>query len=156
MAGLQSINELKRRVTTFNDGITSGLYVRQILQDNEAYIIDMNAEIQLYEQGVNNLGVNIMDYAPYAPLTIAIKKQKGQPTNRVTLRDTGDFYSSFYLEINDAQFEVKAADDKTDSLMRKYGRQILGLTDANIASLIWDYIYPDIMDKAKSVIYGKE
>ena len=48
-----------------------------------AFIIDANAEEQLFEQGINRLGVDIMDYRPYTPLTIAIKEEKGQPTNRV-------------------------------------------------------------------------
>lgn len=110
MAGLQSIIDLKSRVVTFNEGLVSGMYIQRIITDNEAYIVDMNAEIQLYEEGVNRLGVSIMDYAPYRPLTIAIKEEKGQPTNRVTLRDTGDFESSFYIEVGDRQFEIKASE----------------------------------------------
>ena len=155
MAGLQSIIDLKSRVVTFNEGLVSGMYIQRIITDNEAYIVDMNAEIQLYEEGVNRLGVSIMDYAPYRPLTIAIKEEKGQPTNRVTLRDTGDFESSFYIEVGDRQFEIKASDWTTEALIKKYGRQILGLTDENILSLIWDYIYPDLMKKAKEVILNK-
>lgn len=155
MAGLQSIIDLKNRVITFNEGLVSGMYIQRIIMDNEAYIVDLNAQDQLYEEGVNRLGVSIMDYAPYRPLTIAIKEQKGQPTNRVTLRDTGDFENSFYLEVGDKQFEVKASDWKTESLIKKYGRQILGLTDENISSLIWDYIYPDLMEKAREVILNK-
>ena len=155
MAGLQSIIDLKSRVVTFNEGLVSGMYIQRIITDNEAYIVDMNAEIQLYEEGVNRLGVSIMDYAPYRPLTIAIKEEKGQPTNRVTLRDTGDFESSFYIEVGDRQFEIKASDWKTEALIKKYSRQILGLTDENILSLIWDYIYPDLMKKAKEVILNK-
>lgn len=155
MAGLQSIIELKNRVITFNEGLVSGMYIQRIIMDNEAYIVDLNAQDQLYEEGINRLGVSIMDYAPYRPLTIAIKEQKGQPTNRVTLRDTGDFESSFYLEVSDKQFEVKASDWKTEALIKKYGRQILGLTDENISSLIWDYIYPDLIEKAREVILNK-
>lgn len=155
MAGLQSIIELKNRVITFNEGLVSGMYIQRIIMDNEAYIVDLNAQDQLYEEGINRLGVSIMDYAPYRPLTIAIKEQKGQPTNRVTLRDTGDFESSFYLEVSNKQFEVKASDWKTESLIKKYGRQILGLTDENISSLIWDYIYPDLMKKAREIILNK-
>lgn len=155
MAGLQSIIELKNRVITFNEGLVSGMYIQRIIMDNEAYIVDLNAQDQLYEEGINRLGVSIMDYAPYRPLTIAIKEQKGQPTNRVTLRDTGDFESSFYLEVSNKQFEVKASDWKTEALIKKYGRQILGLTDENISSLIWDYIYPDIIEKAREVILNK-
>lgn len=155
MAGLQSIIELKNRVITFNEGLVSGMYIQRIIMDNEAYIVDLNAQDQLYEEGINRLGVSIMDYAPYRPLTIAIKEQKGQPTNRVTLRDTGDFESSFYLEVSNKQFEVKDSDWKTEALIKKYGRQILGLTDENISSLIWDYIYPDIIEKAREVILNK-
>ena len=100
------IDDLLKRVVKFNDELTSGRLVQKIIWDNEAYIIDMNAEEQLFEQGVNRLGVSIMDYAPYSPVTIAIKEAKGQPTNRVTLRDEGDFQSSFYLEVCDKQFEI--------------------------------------------------
>ena len=149
------IADLYKRVVIFNEGLVSGMYIQRIIMDNEAYIVDLNAQDQLYEEGINRLGVSIMDYAPYRPLTIAIKEQKGQPTNRVTLRDTGDFDSSFYLEVNDKQFEVKASDWKTEALIKKYGRQILGLTDENISSLIWDYIYPDLMEKAREVILNK-
>ena len=156
MAGLKSIQDLRNRVATFNNGVSSGEYIQQIIWDNDAYIVDMNAEEQLYEQGINRLGVDIMDYAPYSPVTIEIKKALGQPTNRVTLRDEGDFESSFFLEVGDKQFEIKASDFKTEDLIKKYGRQILGLTKENIAVLIWQYIFPDLMEKAKNVLYGNE
>jgi hypothetical protein len=156
MAGLKSIQDLRNRVATFNNGVSSGEYIQQIIWDNGAYIVDMNAEEQLYEQGVNCLGVDIMDYAPYSPVTIEIKKALGQPTNRVTLRDEGDFESSFFLEVGDKQFEIKASDFKTEDLIKKYGHQILGLTKENIAVLIWQYIFPDLMEKAKNVLYGNE
>lgn len=152
------ISSLRERVVEFNNKLTSGLIVRDIIDSGEvtAFIIDANAEEQLFEQGINRLGVDIMDYRPYTPLTIAIKKEKGQPTNRVTLRDEGDFHSSFYLEAGDTQFEIKAADFKTEDLIKKYGRQILGLTNENIAELIWQYVYPDLLNKAKKMIYGND
>lgn len=146
---MDRIDNLRNKVSQFNDDLTSGRLVKQIISNNEAYIVYMNAEEQLYEQGINSLGVKISDYKPYAALTIEIKRIKGQPTNRVTLRDKGDFHSSFYVDAGDSQFEIKAADEKTSDLIRKYGRQILGLTDDNIKELIWEYIYPDLLRKAK-------
>lgn len=146
---MDRIDNLRNKVSQFNDDLTSGRLVKQIISNNEAYIVDMNAEEQLYEQGINRLGVKISDYKPYAALTIEIKRIKGQPTNRVTLRDEGNFHSSFYVDAGDNQFEIKAADEKTSDLIRKYGRQILGLTDDNIKELIWEYIYPDLLRKAK-------
>lgn len=145
---------MRKRVADFNEALTSGRIIQNIIWDNEAYIVDLNAEEQLFEQGINRLGVEISDYAPYSPVTIAIKEAKGQPTNRVTLRDEGDFESSFYLEVGDKQFEIKASDFKTEDLIKKYGRQILGLTNENIAKLIWQYVYPDLLTKAKKTIYG--
>lgn len=152
---MKQITDLRNRVANFNEALTSGRLIQNIIWDNEAYIVDLNAEEQLYEQGINRLGVEIADYAPYSPVTIAIKEAKGQPTNRVTLRDEGDFESSFFLEVGDKQFEIKASDFKTEDLIRKYGRQILGLTDENIAILIWQYIYPDLINEAKTQIYGR-
>jgi len=150
------IDKLLSRTIQFNERLVRGFYIQNIIFENEAFIIDMNAEEQLYEQGINRLGVSISDYAPYSPYTISIKEQKGQPTNRVTLRDEGDFENSFFLQVSDKQFEIKAADFKTEELIKKYGRQILGLTLENVSQLIWAYIYPDLINITKKELYGKD
>src|SRR6478735_7447523 len=121
---MKLITDLIHRLETFENGLKSGLYLQNIIQENEAFIIDLNAQNQLYEQGITSIGVNISDYAPYSDLTLQIKELKGQPTDRVTLRDEGDFESSFYLQISDTQFEIKAADGKTEDLIKKYGHAI--------------------------------
>lgn len=153
---MKLITDLKNRVEKFELGLSSGQFIQDIIFENEAYIIDMNATEQLFEQGVNNLGVSIDDYAPYSPYTIEIKKQKGQPTNRVTLHDEGDFSGSFFIQVGNGLFEIKAADFKTQDLIKKYGRQILGLTDENIKELINKYILPDILKQRSKYIYGKK
>lgn len=152
---MKLIDNLRQRVTEFNELLQSGRLIQSIILENEYIITDMNSEDQLYEQGINRLGVNIMDYAPYSPLTIEIKKEKGQPYNRVTLRDEGDFEHSFYVEADTQQFTIKAADWKTEDLIQRYGRQILGLTEENKIILIWEYIYPELKAKTKEYIYGK-
>lgn len=152
---MKLIDNLRQRVTEFNELLQSGRLIQSIILGNEYVITDMNSEDQLYEQGINRLGVNIMDYAPYSPLTIEIKKEKGQPYNRVTLRDEGAFEQSFYVEADTQQFTIKAADWKTEDLIQRYGRQILGLTEENKIILIWEYIYPELKAKTKEYIYGK-
>ena len=152
---MKLIDNLRQRVTEFNELLQSGRLIQSIILENEYVITDMNSEDQLYEQGINRLGVNIMDYAPYSPLTIEIKKEKGQPYNRVTLRDEGDFEQSFDVEADTQQFTIKAADWKTEDLIQRYGRQILGLTEENKIILIWAYIYPELKAKTKEYIYGK-
>lgn len=150
---LNRILQLKENVEAFQQDIP--YLMIKIVKQNEAYITDMNTEDQLYEQGVNNLGVSIMDYRPYAEFTIAMKHMTNQPSDRVTLRDTGDFHSSFFLQVGTESFEIMAGDSKTDDLIKKYGRQILGLTDENIANLIQGYIYPDLCMERDYYLYGK-
>lgn len=143
-----AIKQLADKLRDFNDKLTNGEYIAQIIIDNEPFIVDMNAEVQLYEQGENAHGMSIADYQPYRPLTIRIKEEKGQPTNRVTLRDEGEFESSFFIEVGNESFTIKASDFKTEELVKKYG-DIMGLNAEHRAELIWEYIYPEIMEKLK-------
>ena len=66
-------------------------------------------------------------YPPYAPLTIAIKRMKGQPTDRVTLKDTGSFYAGAYVIVTTDSVLTGSRDEKTVKLVEKYGEAIFGL-----------------------------
>lgn len=153
--GYNMIVNLLNRVKTFHEKLQDGVFLKEIILDNETFIVNLNADDQLFDQGINNLGIQIDDYQPYTEYTIEIKKAKGQPTNRVTLHDEGDFANSIFVEVGNNQFEIKAADAKTAALTRKYGRQILGLTKENIQELIWKYIFPELQKESKKYLYGK-
>nr|DAK52715.1 MAG TPA: hypothetical protein [Caudoviricetes sp.] len=146
------IGALADKVRIINEQLTNGAYVAQIILDNEAFIIDANAQEQLYDSGENALGVSIADYRPYSPVTIQIKELKGQPTDRVTLRDEGEFQSSFFVEVGNESFTIKASDFKAEELVQKYGTEIMGLNDEHKAELIHEYIYPAIMEKIKQTL----
>ena len=124
-------------------------YVKEELLENEAIIIDMNVEDQLFEKGITSNNVRIDSYAPYAPLTLVIKRAKGQPTSRVTLRDEGDFHSSFYLDFTDDSFTIKASDEKAEYLEFAYGSDIFGLTPENKEELTEYYLKPALLAKLK-------
>ena len=148
------IDDLKKRVMRFNDGLTSGEFIKDIVEENEAFIVELNSEEQLFEKGITSTGVSIADYAPYSEVTVEIKRQKGQPVNRVTLRDEGDFHASFAIKADNEQFEIVANDWKVKDLTLYYGDEILGLTDDNIVVVARDFVYPELMEKAKKIIYG--
>ena len=93
-------------------------------------IEDLNTDEQMQAQGQRADGQPIRP--AYTAFTKAIKQQKGQPTNRVTLRDTGDFHRSVFVTFRKTEFELQASDVKTPSLTRKYGREVLGLTQDSI------------------------
>lgn len=122
-----------------------------VIRENKTVILEMNSEQQLYEKGITRDGVSIAEYAPYSPVTIEIKRGKGQPTNRVTLRDEQDFHQSFFLEVTETGFEIKADDWKAVGLQIHYGDEIMGLTDENLSELIKSYIFPELIKTVKAI-----
>lgn len=119
--------------------------IRDTVEDNEFEIAQMNANEQLYGLGIDRNGIDIYEQIPYAQFTIEIKTAKNQPTDRVTLRDTGDFHRNFYVSANETSFEISSTDEKTEDILRKYGDSIFGLTDENLNELIHDKIKPEII-----------
>ena len=80
---------------------------------------------------------------------MAIKRAKNQPTSRVTLRDEGDFHSSFYIEFTEDSFTIKASDEKAEYLEFAYGSDIFGLTPENKEELSEYYLRPALLAKLK-------
>ena len=88
----------------------------------------------------------------YTPFTVSIKRQKGQPTDRVTLRDTGDFHSSLRVEFDEGGFYVTSDDSKAAELLEKYGTNIFRLSNQNLTILIREYIRPAFAEKLKELL----
>ncbi|QEA10465.1 hypothetical protein BARC2635_0053 [Bacteroides phage Barc2635] len=132
--------------------LDTGEIAKKIVRDNDNILIDMNAQDQLYAKGVNRLGVRIDEYQPYRPLTIQVKIEKRQPYNRVTLKDTGEFYDSFYVETAEDRFYIKASDEKTNWLIKKYGAEIFGLTSDSLAEFINDYVKDEAYNRVKEIL----
>ena len=85
----------------------------------------------------------------YKPYTVMVKEQKGQPTDRVTLKDTGDFHRSIKFEVSKTITQLTATDDKTAKLEAKYAN-ILGLsesTDVFIITNIINRVNPKLFKK---------
>lgn len=96
-------------------------------------ILDYIREKQLFEEGIDGKGRKLREYKPF---TVAIKKQKGQPTNRTTLFDSGDFYRGFDLIFTDQNaIGVFSRDEKTPELIDKYGADIFTFTVENIKEI---------------------
>jgi hypothetical protein len=105
---------------------------------------------QLYA-GKKKTGGEIKPF--YKPSTIAIKKKKGQPTDRVTLRDTGFFHSSLFLVVKkgDDTFKVVSSDTKAPRLLDKYGDSIFGLGGVFKIGYIQDF-RPVFMGKIHAIL----
>ena len=121
--------------------------IRRIVDQYDYILIDMNVQDQLYERGIDRNGKALSDEHPYRPMTIEFKMAKRQPYDRVTLRDEGDFHSSFKIDARHNDFEIYATDIKTLMLAEKYGSEIFGLTNENLNEFICEYLYPELREQ---------
>lgn len=71
----------------------------------------------------------------YRPKTVIIKQKKGQPTDRVTLKDYGDFHNQIRVKKYATKFELVSYDEKSEKLQEKYTPDILGITNENLAKI---------------------
>ncbi len=134
-----TLHELQRRLNNFD----IRQEVVEAIEETAETIADFNRK-QLFA-GIRSTGTEIKP--AYAPVTVLIKDQKGQPTDRVTLKDTGDFYDSIDVDANSQTYELVANDAKADQLMDKYGNRILGLTKESRSEYVNYTLFPALKDR---------
>tara|TARA_R100000541_G_C1858296_1_gene78791 strand:- start:206 stop:613 length:408 start_codon:yes stop_codon:yes gene_type:complete len=110
-------------------------YVKELLQ------------MALFEQGVEG--------KEYADSTIKVKKRKGQPTNRVTLKDSGDFYDSWVVSANNNGFVFTSDPTKGDySLFDDYDENLVFKTmDEETLDKLYDHFTLRIINKLNQKLY---
>lgn len=118
------------------------------VRKNEDFALFLVTEDQLFK-GFDSEGRRIRP--PYAALTRQIKRAKRQPTDRVTLRDTGAFYEGMEMLYGSDEFTIINIDAKTPKLRAKYGRDILGLNEQS-RDLLALKIKPDLQEDFKQSV----
>lgn len=145
-----TLRNLEYRLRIFKDSLPTLL--EDIVRSKEDVIVSAIADDQLYRRGINGRGEKIMDYEPYATRTIENKKRKGQPTTRVTLRDTGDFHRSMRVIFDSEGFYITSDDEKAKYLVKKYGGEIYRLTDKNFTRIIRSHVRKELVKRLKRAI----
>jgi hypothetical protein len=138
-----NINAIMRRV-----------FVDSFVRD---FVIERNQE-QLYYRGTDAKGNIIRTFRArgtnvYADKTISIKRGKGQPTDRVTLKDTGSFYKTFKVGIKPEYAEINANFEKKDGGIAANIdiTNVLGLTKENLPLLI-QFVKPYVLQEFKNAL----
>ena len=101
-----------------------------VIKDNSKFILDENRS-QLMD-GLDKEGKEIIP--EYTPTTVKIKREKGQITDHVTLRDTGEWHNSLFLDVKDKEIITDSDHYLTDELLKKYDRNmntILGIPETS-------------------------
>lgn len=145
-----SIRNLTYRLRAFKEVLP--FLLGDIIKAKEDVIVAAIANEQLFRRGITGRGLKIMDYAPYKPSTIKAKKRKGQPTTRVTLRDTRAFHQAMYVVFDEEGFYITSSDPKTEALKAKYGDDIFRLTNENFNRILRTHIRRELVKQLKKAI----
>ena len=138
-------NMIKNLTALKNGGVNS--LIEMLVLENREFIGKLNTDLQLYK-GFDAVGDKIKP--AYSKLTISYKKRKGDPYDRVTLKDTGDFYRSTDVDTSATDFIIINHDEQFPKLAEKYGNKLLGLSEGNkhlLALKLKSQIIPKIKKK---------
>ena len=122
--------------------------IRTSVDNNKTVIKTMQTEEQMYI-GINASGNAISP--DYADSTINYKKRNLQPYDRVTLKDSGDFYDSIEIEARTDDFVISTQITYSIYLVTKYA-EILGITDTNLQTFVNTYTLPIIKKSFDDII----
>lgn len=145
-----SVRNLTNRLRKFDNVIKQEL--ENAILSNKKFIL--NCIRDNLSEGFNGNNEFIADYRPYSRRTIRKKRERGQPTTRVTLRDTGKFYESFDIRATPDGFIIYSRDNKgkQKSLIKRYKPTILRLDNESLSRLLNERIRPYLSKKMESYL----
>ena len=119
--------------------------------DKYAHVLeDIITQNQLFAKGEDSKGISI--HPDYADLTIDFKIENNQPFDRVTLKDSGDFYRSITVESSNNQLIISASIEYAADLMGKYGNDILGIQPEEMKAFFKKYVIPELITNINNII----
>jgi len=140
------LSELRGSVEEMQKSVFDSL--RESIENNKDILITQQTEKQMY-QGLTSLGTSISP--DYKQSTRDRKKRKGQPYDRVTLRDTGDFYASIDIEAKDTEFIIKTPISYSIYLVKKYD-DIFGIIEEFMSQFLTTYTLPLLKQNIDDII----
>ena len=140
------LNDLKSTVEMLEKTINSS--IQESITQNNQVILELQTQEQMY-QGIDSKGIDIKP--AYANSTIKIKRKKGQPTDRVTLFDTGAFYNSLEIIAGQNDAVIRTIISYSVFLVDKYA-DILGLDEENWTKFLENYTIPTIKKNFDDII----
>lgn len=124
--------------------------IQTSIAKNEKVLTDQQTEGQ-FDKGKDAFNISIVP--SYATSTKKIKQGKGQPTNRVTLKDTGELYSKVNIQANTTEAIISANVSYFKYLVTHYGNnQLLGIQDDAMRKFLIKYTLPEIEKNFKAII----
>ena len=132
------INDYISKLSNISENIDN--IIRDIVEKHEGKLLG-TVKLRLYQK---SLDANLRPLGEYSPITKKRKKEKGQISNRVTLRDTGEFYDSMFIVYESGEIIVDSSDDKASELEHLWGEAILGLSEPETVNFVDTILEPEL------------
>lgn len=139
------LNNLQNTIRQLEDSINRS--IQESIKANEGVI----KTLQISQLFAGKTKEDAKITPDYALSTKILKRKKGQPTDRVTLRDTGDFYRSIEIVAGGNAMIIRTIISYSIYLINKYA-DILGLTADNWEKFINQYTLPTIKKNFDDII----
>ena len=152
---MKALADLCRRIIGL-ERTADKLFV-EILKDSnvQAQIIDFNLE-QMYEGGIDSDGNSL---GQYAQITVSYWKPLARSlgndgrTDHITLKDTGEFYKSFKIKLENDGFRITANSIKEDTDLAQIYPKVIGLSKESKA-MVSELITPYFIESIRAQILG--
>lgn len=123
--------------------------IQKSINSNKEVLIDQQTD--QFDKGKDANNISIVP--SYALSTKKIKQSKGQPTDRVTLKDTGKLYDSINIQANTTQAVISTNVNYFRYLVSHYNtNKILGIQEQATEDFLEKYTIPEIEKNFKAII----
>ncbi len=120
------------------------------INTNKAVLIEQQTDGQ-FDKGQDSQGIQFVP--KYAFSTKVAKRKKGQPTDRVTLRDTGKLYGNIDIQAQTTQAIITANVEYFKYLITHYDKNtILGIQTEAMKDFLKEFTLPEIEKNFKTII----
>jgi len=138
---------LKSKVSQIEKSIYPTL--KDVFTKYDNVIKETNTQEQLFNLGQDAKADSL---GSYAESTKRIKIRKRQPIDRVTLKDTGDFYDSITVTSTATEVIIETSIEYAKWLVKRYGKEILGIQDVFLNDFYLKYIVPELDNEITKII----
>ena len=142
------VNRFNKKLQEMKASINKS--IQTSIAKNESVLVDQQTEGQ-FDKGKDAFNISIVP--KYAKSTRDYKQRNGQPTDRVTLKDSGKLYDNVQIQANTTQAVISANVNYFKYLVVHYAdNQLLGIQEPAMQKFLIKYTLPEIEKNFKAII----
>jgi len=143
-----TVSRFNAKLLELKDSINKS--IQNSISTNKAVLIEQQTDGQ-FDKGQDSQGIQFVP--KYAFSTKVAKRKKGQPTDRVTLRDTGKLYGNIDIQAQTTQAIITANVEYFKYLITHYDKNtILGIQTEAMKDFLKEFTLPEIEKNFKTII----